>query len=116
MDRYVVLPFWLAGQHFAVALENVVRVLPALLSTQLSTFDCVIDTRSPAEFALDHIPGAINIMNGGKFDGGQSTAEEKALREFYRGVLNLSHTDVIAVLNQTCDAEVAAAFRSADNI
>lgn len=27
-----------------------------------------------------------------------------------------SHTDVIAVLNHTCDAEVAAAFRSADNI
>ena len=27
-----------------------------------------------------------------------------------------SHADVIAVLNQTCDAEVAAAFRSADNI
>ena len=36
------------------------KLLPALLSTQLSTFDCVIDTRSPAEFALDHIPGAIN--------------------------------------------------------
>lgn len=35
MDRYLVLPFWLAGQHFAVALENVVRVLPALLSTPL---------------------------------------------------------------------------------
>jgi len=27
-----------------------------------------------------------------------------------------SHADVIAVLNQTCNAEVAAAFRSADNI
>jgi hypothetical protein len=27
-----------------------------------------------------------------------------------------SHPDVIAVLNQTCSAEVAAAFRSADNI
>jgi response regulator RpfG family c-di-GMP phosphodiesterase len=27
-----------------------------------------------------------------------------------------SHIDVIAVLNQTCNAEVAAAFRSADNI
>ena len=27
-----------------------------------------------------------------------------------------SHADVIAVLNQTCSAEVAAAFRSADNI
>ena len=27
-----------------------------------------------------------------------------------------SHADVIAVMNQTCNAEVAAAFRSADNI
>ena len=27
-----------------------------------------------------------------------------------------SHADVIAVLDQTCDAEVATAFRSADNI
>lgn len=27
-----------------------------------------------------------------------------------------SHAEVIAVLNQTCNAEVAAAFRSADNI
>jgi response regulator RpfG family c-di-GMP phosphodiesterase len=27
-----------------------------------------------------------------------------------------SHADVIAVLNQTCNLEVAAAFRSADNI
>jgi tRNA 2-selenouridine synthase len=36
------------------------KLLPALLSTQLGAFDCVIDVRSPAEFALDHIPGAIN--------------------------------------------------------
>jgi purine-binding chemotaxis protein CheW len=35
MDRYQVLPFWLAGQHFAIALEHTVRVLPALLSTPL---------------------------------------------------------------------------------
>lgn len=27
---------------------------------QLSTFDAVIDARSPGEYALDHIPGAIN--------------------------------------------------------
>lgn len=27
---------------------------------QISNFDAVIDARSPAEFALDHIPGAIN--------------------------------------------------------
>lgn len=35
MDRYPVLPFWLAGQHLAVALAQVVRVLPALQSTPL---------------------------------------------------------------------------------
>lgn len=35
MDSNLVLPFWLGGQHFAVALEHVVRVLPALLSTPL---------------------------------------------------------------------------------
>ncbi len=27
---------------------------------QLGSFDAVIDARSPGEFALDHIPGAIN--------------------------------------------------------
>lgn len=28
---------------------------------QLETFDCVIDVRSPAEFADDHLPGAVNF-------------------------------------------------------
>jgi len=37
-----------------------VKLLPADLGTQLDAFDCIIDVRSPAEFALDHIPGAIN--------------------------------------------------------
>ena len=27
---------------------------------QLGSFDAVIDARSPGEFALDHVPGAIN--------------------------------------------------------
>ena len=27
-------------------------------------FDAIIDVRSPAEFALDHIPGAINLPHG----------------------------------------------------
>lgn len=31
------------------------------LSSRLIEFDAVIDVRSPAEFALDHIPGAINL-------------------------------------------------------
>jgi len=30
------------------------------LSSELDSFDAIIDVRSPAEFALDHIPGAIN--------------------------------------------------------
>ncbi len=29
--------------------------------TQLASFDEIIDARSPAEFAIDHIPGAINL-------------------------------------------------------
>jgi tRNA 2-selenouridine synthase len=38
------------------------RRRPAGLATitQLREFDVIIDTRSPAEFALDHVPGAIN--------------------------------------------------------
>lgn len=31
------------------------------LSSSIQEFDAVIDVRSPAEFALDHIPGAINL-------------------------------------------------------
>ncbi len=33
---------------------------PELLAQDLDQFDCIIDARSPAEYALDHIPGAIN--------------------------------------------------------
>lgn len=31
------------------------------LASSLSKFDAIIDVRTPAEFALDHIPGAINL-------------------------------------------------------
>ena len=38
------------------------HILPiANLSSSISQFDAIIDVRSPAEFALDHIPGAINL-------------------------------------------------------
>ena len=33
---------------------------PEMLGQDLDQFDCIIDARSPAEYALDHIPGAIN--------------------------------------------------------
>lgn len=42
------------------------------------------------------VPAHQRYMNGGKFDGGQSTAEEKSLREFYRELLNLSQAAAIA--------------------
>ena len=31
---------------------------------ELSRFDALIDVRSPSEFALDHVPGAINLPHG----------------------------------------------------
>lgn len=33
---------------------------PESLGQDLDRFDCIIDARSPAEYALDHVPGAIN--------------------------------------------------------
>jgi glycosidase len=38
------------------------------------------------------VPAHQRWMNNGKFDGGQSTADEKALRAYYQTLLNLSHT------------------------
>lgn len=39
------------------------------------------------------VPAHQRYMNNGKFDGGQSTAVEKSLREFYRQLLTLSATE-----------------------
>ncbi|MCT7942867.1 alpha-amylase family protein [Shewanella holmiensis] len=38
------------------------------------------------------VPAHQRWMNNGKFDGGQSTEQEKALRQYYQRLLNLSHT------------------------
>ena len=38
------------------------------------------------------VPAHQRFMNGGKFDGGQSTKGEIALRNYYARLLNLSHT------------------------
>ncbi|MEH6397359.1 MAG: alpha-amylase, partial [Pseudoalteromonas sp.] len=38
------------------------------------------------------VPAHQRWMNNGKFDGDQSTADEKALRAYYQTLLNLSHT------------------------
>src|SRR5690606_245206 len=42
------------------------------------------------------VPAHQRYMNKGKFDGGQSSAAEKSLREFYRELLNLSQAPAIA--------------------
>ncbi|WP_282110545.1 alpha-amylase family glycosyl hydrolase [Shewanella algicola] len=38
------------------------------------------------------VPAHQRWMNNGKFDGGQSTPDEKALRAYYQTLLNLSHS------------------------
>ena len=45
--------------RFVAASRAGVQALP-LSYTELQRFDTIIDARTPAEFALDHIPGAIN--------------------------------------------------------
>ena len=40
--------------------EHPSRPRPPTRVADIPAFDTVIDARSPAEFALDHIPGAIN--------------------------------------------------------
>ena len=41
-------------------------------------FDAIIDVRSPGEFALDHIPGAINLP---VLDDAQRARGEEALQD-----------------------------------
>lgn len=42
------------------------------------------------------VPAHQRYMNGGKFDGGASSAQEQQLRKFYRKLLNLSVNEAIA--------------------
>lgn len=42
-----------------IRISNVLDIAPTGLDAL--GFDCLIDVRSPAEFALDHVPGAINL-------------------------------------------------------
>ena len=47
-------------KHFLPAVKPGMRLLPISLA-EIEVFDCVIDVRSPSEFAEDHLPGAINF-------------------------------------------------------
>ena len=39
----------------------ITRISPDISLSEIDKFDTIIDVRSPAEFADDHIPGAINL-------------------------------------------------------
>lgn len=45
----------------SVVLLQQPEILDAATTASLAPFDMVIDARSPGEFALDHIPGAVNL-------------------------------------------------------
>ena len=49
-----------ADKHFVPPIKPGMRLLPISLAEMLA-YDNVIDVRSPAEFAEDHLPGAINL-------------------------------------------------------
>ncbi|WP_400191732.1 rhodanese-like domain-containing protein [Hymenobacter sp. B81] len=53
----------------APAFEDSVRAVPRLLpGTELTPGVLVIDTRPAAQFRQGHLPGAVNLMDGGKFE------------------------------------------------
>lgn len=47
-------------RQFAIPAKTGIQSLPLSL-VELDAFDAVIDTRSPGEFAEDHLPGAVNL-------------------------------------------------------
>ncbi|SNR82848.1 MULTISPECIES: MBL fold metallo-hydrolase [Hymenobacter] len=59
----------LLNKHGALPFEDSIRAVPRLQpGTALEPGVVVIDTRPAAEFRAGHLPGAINLMDGGKFE------------------------------------------------
>lgn len=57
------------NKHGALPFEDSVRAVPRLQPDTLLAADVVvIDTRPAAQFRAGHLPGAINLMDGGKFE------------------------------------------------
>ncbi len=54
-------PPWDNVVNLMVFMGNGVKILGSATLAHLTEFDEIIDARSPAEFAADHIPGAINL-------------------------------------------------------
>ncbi|TGE08187.1 MBL fold metallo-hydrolase [Hymenobacter fodinae] len=59
----------LLNKQGAQPFEDSIRAVPRLYSeNELEPGVLVIDTRSAAQFRAGHLPGAINLMDGGKFE------------------------------------------------
>jgi hydroxyacylglutathione hydrolase len=59
----------LVNKHGALPFEDSIRAVPRLFSVaELEPGILIIDTRPAADFRLGHLPGAINLMDGGKFE------------------------------------------------
>ena len=93
-QRFAVLLPEASREHRAGVLLHDIGKVQSNLSTLMRVSATVVGPRT-LRFAMDHQHEAIGIP--------------------IRRAAG-SHADVIAVLNQTCNSEVAAAFRSADNI
>lgn len=74
---------------------------------QLETFDEVIDVRSPAEYALDHIPGAINAPV-------LDDAQRAEIGTLYRTSPFAARRAGAALVAQNIGTHIAALFRDKD--
>lgn len=84
--------------------QSGMQILPLSLQA-LSTFDSIIDVRSPGEFAIDHIPGAINhpVL---------SDAERVEVGTIYKQVSAFEAKKVgAAMVAQNIGAHIGASFR-----
>ncbi|MBD2715462.1 MBL fold metallo-hydrolase [Microvirga sp. STR05] len=53
----------------ALPFEDSIRAVPRLMpDAELEAGNIIIDTRPAAQFRAGHLPGAINLMDGGKFE------------------------------------------------
>ena len=74
-----------------------IEIIDAVDAASLARFEEIVDVRPPAEFALDHIPGAINFPH--------RTMNEKSTSHLDRSALYVVYCDGIG-----CNASTKGAF------
>jgi hydroxyacylglutathione hydrolase len=56
------------NKHGAMNLQTSLSVIPFAMPNKLSSSIFIVDTRPDQDFKKGHLPGSINIQNGGKFE------------------------------------------------